>query len=256
MSRPSTRRLSPNSSGSCSRRARATMSVAWSATARGWRSADSIRRCTCIRSASRPSGTEQGLARRRGECSLTSAGGHILRILGRHTGSRCEHLLGPRARSRRRAVRDRVPSPARRRSAVPAHVRQRVRRQVDELTQRRTDAGLRRRTEHRASRTAGSAAAARSWPSAARSAARRRSSISGELLAARTLTWDDPGARAYVTRRGLAPAPLGCAELESRLVRLVTSGPDRHRAPRRHRGRAARARVRRVADPHHPARCR
>ncbi|KQY24266.1 hypothetical protein ASD16_01575 [Cellulomonas sp. Root485] len=107
--------------------------------------------------------------------------------------------------------------------AVPSDVRLAVRRQVDELSQRKTDAGLRRRlntaVQDRWIRSRGTQLAVRR-----KERGEEAIVISGELLLT-TLTWSDPNARAYVTRRGLAPAPLGCAELESRLVRVVTSAP-------------------------------
>lgn len=106
---------------------------------------------------------------------------------------------------------------------VPPDVRQGVRHQVDELAQRKSDAGLRRRlnsaVQDRWIRSRGTQLAVR-----AKDHGEDAIVISGELLLT-ARTWADPVARAYVTRRGLSPAPLGCADLESRLVRVVTSGP-------------------------------
>ena len=106
---------------------------------------------------------------------------------------------------------------------VAADVRLAVRRQVDELAQRKSDAGLRRRlntaVQDRWIRSRGTQLAVR-----AKDRGEDAIVISGELLLT-SRTWADPVARAYVTRRGLNPAPLGCADLESRLVRVVSSRP-------------------------------
>ncbi|GEL96688.1 S8 family peptidase [Cellulomonas terrae] len=107
--------------------------------------------------------------------------------------------------------------------AVTSEVQQAIRRQVDELALRKTDAGLRRRlntaVQDRWIRSRGTQLAVRR-----KDRGEDAIVISGELLLT-TRTWEDPVARAYVTRRGLSPAPVGCADLESRLVRVVTSGP-------------------------------
>ncbi|KQR16993.1 S8/S53 family peptidase [Cellulomonas sp. Leaf334] len=46
--------------------------------------------------------------------------------------------------------------------------------------------------------------------------------VSDEILVTEQ-TWADPGARGYLERQGLSEDDLGCPDLESRLVRLVTS---------------------------------
>ena len=104
---------------------------------------------------------------------------------------------------------------------VPARVRQRVQRQVDELAQRRTDSGLRRRLNSavqerwglRHSTTLDVVVTDRGLETMV---------VTGEILVTEA-TWADRGVRTYVQRRGLAEADLGCADLESRLVRLVTT---------------------------------
>ncbi|GEK22126.1 S8 family peptidase [Cellulomonas xylanilytica] len=106
---------------------------------------------------------------------------------------------------------------------VPARVRQRVQRQVDELAQRRTDAGLRRRLN---------SAVQERWnlrhdtrlAVLVKDNGLETMVVTGEILVTES-SWQDRGVRTYVGRRGLVEAELGCADLESRLVRLVTTQP-------------------------------
>ncbi|WP_456826274.1 S8 family peptidase [Cellulomonas sp. P5_E12] len=106
---------------------------------------------------------------------------------------------------------------------VPPRVRQRVQRQVDELAQRRTDAGLRRRLN---------TAVQERWnlrhdtrlDVVVKDNGLETMVVTGEILVTES-SWQDRGVRTYVQRRGLAEAPLGCTDLESRLVRLVSTEP-------------------------------
>ena len=106
---------------------------------------------------------------------------------------------------------------------VAPTVRRRVQRQVDDLAQRSSDAGLRRRLN---SALADRWSLRRDTRLAVLTNDRGTESmvVAGELLLT-TTSWAVPNVQAYVARRGLAQADLGCVDLESRLVRVVTTGP-------------------------------
>ncbi|MBO3083539.1 S8 family peptidase [Cellulomonas fengjieae] len=106
---------------------------------------------------------------------------------------------------------------------VPARVRQRVQRQVDELAQRRTDAGLRRRL-NTAVQERWSLRHASRLDVVVKDNGLETMVVTGEILVTES-SWQDRGVRTYVQRRGLAEAELGCVDLESRLVRLVSTVP-------------------------------
>lgn len=103
---------------------------------------------------------------------------------------------------------------------VGPRVRQFVQRQVDELSQRRTDAGLRRRIntgiQDRWTRRYGTRLEVLPKRNGLETIV-----VSGEILVT-TLSWSDPTVQSYVAGRGLTRTDLGCTDLESRLVRLVS----------------------------------
>lgn len=100
-------------------------------------------------------------------------------------------------------------------------VRQRVQRQVYELTSRRNDPVMRRQVETtlRARRDRMQLPSFEVLPDPHDRGDTYH--VSGEMIVTRR-TWDDPGARGYLTARGLVAADrLGCDDLEDRLVKLV-----------------------------------
>lgn len=103
--------------------------------------------------------------------------------------------------------------------APSTRARQRVQLQVGELALRRSNPALRRRLAHDLQER---------WRERRHSRLDilpGRNGLETLLLGGEVLvtaqTWADRGARSYLTRRGLAQAPLGCPDLEDRLVRLV-----------------------------------
>ncbi|KQS99508.1 S8 family peptidase [Cellulomonas sp. Leaf395] len=102
-----------------------------------------------------------------------------------------------------------------------ARVRRRVQRQIEELSTNRTNPVSQRqlvravssRYQERRGRRLDTVADARGLDVLL---------VADEILVTEQ-TWADPGARGYLERQGLSEAELGCPDLESRLVRLVTS---------------------------------
>ena len=101
-------------------------------------------------------------------------------------------------------VRRPVPPPARRCGRCRPTSARRVRHQVDELSQRKTRRGPAATAQQRGPGPLDPQPRHASWPSGAKEHGEDAIVISGELLLT-TRTWADPVARAYVTRRGLAP---------------------------------------------------
>ena len=91
------------------------------------------------------------------------------------------------------------------------------------LAQRSSDAGLRRRLN-----TALAVRWSRRRETSLEVLTNERGSeslvVGGELLLT-TSSWAVPDVQAYVRRRGLEQAELGCVDLKSRLVRVATTGP-------------------------------
>lgn len=106
-------------------------------------------------------------------------------------------------------------------TGIDARVRQRVQKQVTELTQRRTDDRRRRDLVGAVqSRWADSREARLDLVTT--TAGPDALVVRGEILLRRE-SWSDTRVQAYVRRRGLELAPVGCEALEDRLVRLVAN---------------------------------
>ena len=251
MSRPAARRLNPSSSGSLRASPRATTALRLRRpTAAGRRRPHpSVHRHV---SGARLGGSGSGRGSSFGGRGRTSRpDGHIFRILGGRKGAECEHVLGrPRTpgrpfgqrlpRRRRPASRSRPgcgsASSGRSTSSPSAH--------------RRRVCGV---GSTPPSRSDGAGGATPSSPSSQGATGSRRWSSRGEILVTE-LTWADRGVRATSQRRGLRErrARLSRPREPARPAGHVRADDDRStsRTPSASCG----PRVRRLADPHRPAR--
>ena len=107
--------------------------------------------------------------------------------------------------------------------AVEPRVRARVQRQVNDLTQRRLDPSLRRRLNN---------AVVDRWSQRRDVALDVRTAengletivVNGEILLT-AASWLVPNVETYLTRRGMTRQPVGCPDLEDRIVRVVSDRP-------------------------------
>jgi hypothetical protein len=106
---------------------------------------------------------------------------------------------------------------------IEPRIRQRVQRQVTELSQRRLDPGLRNRINSavvdRWSRRRGVTLDARPVSSGLEALV-----VNGEILLT-AQSWAEPTVQTYLERRQMSRQPVGCPDLEDRIVRVVADRP-------------------------------